>query len=315
MEKNSSGITLVLLLVTSCSPSFGADLTRPQAKVLLSKTRTFNSLYNRLWFVLPNGGQVFEEAGGVHNPEFAKVIVVSPAMAMLTLTTPVPAHLDEVTGIADAGAPGIKEVLFRWSYTNVPEVLKPYAVVGGPGRATMRLYDDGWRVAGEPELSYNTAAPILSAAQQHQMDLFKEAERTRLQGLQRDLQREVQRRKESFEASKIPTRDILTTVGLCEVGNGVGGYKHVACGKYTVTDVSVVVERPPTKEVVWFGNIFDLKKNRNGADYFILDCVQQGSLPNLRIGFFTENERNAFSAAIASAHEAWFAKYSKDLPK
>src|ERR1035441_6172152 len=155
MHKTRSSIWLSLLLVASCSPACSADLTRAQAKILLSKTAPFTSMYNRLFFA-DNTELAFIASGGSNNPEFAKVIVADPNIRMLTLIlrTPVPARVDEVTGISSVGMQGMKEVLFRWSFVNIPNVLRPYVVGGGTGRAIIRLFDDGWRVGSQPELSY-----------------------------------------------------------------------------------------------------------------------------------------------------------------
>src|ERR1039458_106843 len=70
--------TLPALALFSCSPSWSADLTRPQAKAILSRTKVFTSTYNQVPFVT-NGFQQFAALGGSNNPEFAKVfIVVTP---------------------------------------------------------------------------------------------------------------------------------------------------------------------------------------------------------------------------------------------
>jgi hypothetical protein len=171
--------TLAALLLLSCSPSWSADLTRPLAKGILSKTKAFTSTYNQLSW-LPNGYQEFNAEGGLTNPEFAKVVAASDGWSpTLTVKTPLTISVDEITGIAEGPQQGMKEVFFRWSMTSVSDVLRPLVIVGGTGEVIMRLYDDGWRVESGPNLTNDATPRTSTAAQQRQMEAFREGVRNR----------------------------------------------------------------------------------------------------------------------------------------
>ena len=54
--------TLIALPLLSCSPSWSADLTRPQAKAILSRSKVFTSTPGLYWRT--NGAQEFATEGG-----------------------------------------------------------------------------------------------------------------------------------------------------------------------------------------------------------------------------------------------------------
>jgi hypothetical protein len=155
----------------------------------------FTSTYNQLSW-LPNGYREFAAEGGLTNPEFVKVVAASDEYSpTLTVKMSLTASVDEITGIADAAQQGMKEVFFRWSFVNIPDTLKALVVVGGTGGSIMRLYDDGWRVASGPNLDNDTTPRAPTAAQQRQMEAFREAVRNRQKAKDDSLQDALNRAK------------------------------------------------------------------------------------------------------------------------
>jgi len=72
----------------------------------------------------------------------------------LEIVAPLRRSVVEVTGIADAMGPGgvtsagTKDVDFTWRFADVPDVVARYTKADTikKSQATLRLYDDGWRV-------------------------------------------------------------------------------------------------------------------------------------------------------------------------
>jgi hypothetical protein len=64
----------------------------------------------------------------------------------LELIGPVLISID-VTGISDdQNIIGSKSAEFVWAYEELPSLVRRYAIKGGEGQATFKLYDDGWRL-------------------------------------------------------------------------------------------------------------------------------------------------------------------------
>jgi hypothetical protein len=331
--------TLPALALFSCSPSWSADLTRPQAKAILSRTKVFTSTYNQVPFVT-NGFQQFAALGGSNNPEFAKVfIVVTPLTVFnigdakantITLRTPLPARVDEITGIADAGQ-GMKEVLFRWSMVNVPDVLKPFVAVGGTGRATMRLYDDGWRVENGPNLSNDTTPSTLTAAQKVQIDSLREAERNRLREAAVKAQSAEKLRLDRITTSKTPTQTLYKFKSQTSFQVG-SGREQFTTFNIEVTDANVMYLGLDIR--IWFGCIASNTVSKTPTNWFgsgvskywlnigILhrgepECYKtDNEWPNKGLRnanwLVFDNQEDAENAKveIEKAHQAWLARYS-----
>jgi hypothetical protein len=51
----------------------------------------------------------------------------------------------KVTGIAKEGDTQ-RSVDFSWTYVDLPSVVKRFVVAGGSGKASFKLFDDGWRL-------------------------------------------------------------------------------------------------------------------------------------------------------------------------
>lgn len=127
--------------------------------------------------------------------------------------------------------------------------------------------------------------------------------------------------REALEESKKPTRELLVTRNVCDKGSSsLGSLKPYPCGKYAVTDVGVVDERPDPdfmKQVrpnyfYWFGNVSSVTVVNGcrpvyGEPMASVDLHAEG--PAINLCFFSEKERDAFFEAVKAAHAAWWAKY------
>jgi hypothetical protein len=212
-------ITLALLLISSCSGD-PSELSRAEAKRVIARHNTFIAKYTDVHWVGGRtlwGYKTWLEEGGLNNPAF-KGLVSKANDAALTLSVPISARLDEITGITDSNVLGqpFKEVHFKWSMPDVPALLRPTVVSGGTGAAFLKRYDDGWRLDPQMlQMVENTTRATLSAAETAQIEKFKAGERIRAdqaaiaasQAAVVAAQREEELQRKT-EESKIVTREI-----------------------------------------------------------------------------------------------------------
>jgi len=153
-------VVLFSVLLASCSGSAvfnSKELTRTRALALLNKSGKITPTQDIL---------ITHEAAklGINAPWLSPGmdIVDEPArryflrymdmgVRRAKLRTPLRREMTEVTGISDAPmGQGIKEVDFMWRFSDdVPEFVTKYTGMSSlprEGRATFKLYDDGWRV-------------------------------------------------------------------------------------------------------------------------------------------------------------------------
>ena len=86
----------------------------------------------------PKGKQIFASIANSQDEQ--------PGLARLI--QPFSRRIVDVTGIAEnPSARGMKEVSFTWAWVGLPKEVTEYCETGPwKGKATLRLYDDGWRV-------------------------------------------------------------------------------------------------------------------------------------------------------------------------
>lgn len=144
------------ILLGGCSESFD----REDAILLIAQADEINRLKSH---VVTHSG-VYEEgvSQGLWESQ-NQVTVFSDKAALeirsingnrLTLQTPIGISI-EVTGMRDVSTdPDVKATEFNWSYSDLPPLVKRFAVLGGSGAATFAKYDDGWRLNN---ISLNTS--------------------------------------------------------------------------------------------------------------------------------------------------------------
>ena len=159
-------LAIMMLLLSSCGPS--KELTRSKAKDILNKvvaeakiTRITLSPDNRPPANLKGGPDVTGMATCLPDRTdirvgmgFALCSVGMPEITwqrpgtLLVLNKPVTLTIVEVTGIADETNPKEKIVEYTWQYDLSPltkQTQDAVKIVPHPGKALLRLYDDGWR--------------------------------------------------------------------------------------------------------------------------------------------------------------------------
>jgi hypothetical protein len=87
----------------------------------------------------------------------------------LTLKVPLRRTITKITGIASAvssaaiEATSLKDIEFDWAYADVHGVVRRLIAEGGSGVATLRRFDDGWRVASIAFSEHTTPFTLTSA--------------------------------------------------------------------------------------------------------------------------------------------------------
>jgi hypothetical protein len=104
---------------------------------------------------------------------------------ILHLKIPIKLNVAEVTGISDAVSPlggeqnNLKEVQFRWEYSDIEGATKRFVSRGGTGVALLRLFDDGWRVEKVETQNIIDDGFVLTSKEQQAADKDRELERNR----------------------------------------------------------------------------------------------------------------------------------------
>jgi hypothetical protein len=105
-------------------------------------TAAFDSMVkDKLWFQ-PGFGRQWQPS-----PE-AKEYFTGVGVGF-QLTKPVKREVIDVNGITDGPMAGTKIVLFTYAFKDVPAFVSRYIAAANktiPGKAVLKLYDDGWRV-------------------------------------------------------------------------------------------------------------------------------------------------------------------------
>jgi hypothetical protein len=221
-----NAVVFMATLMSSCSANPN-DLSRSEAKRVISRDIIFNQKYSAIHWV-GRGYQTWVDEGGFKNTAFWGLINDANA-AQLTLMIPIGVRLDEITGITDSNSTACggpcKEAQFKWSMPNIPVLLRPTMVSGGTGTAFLKLYDDGWRLAGALNIVENLAIPQLSTAETAQVERFKAEERTRLSN--------------KLAASRTPTKELARFKATVKTSSASG--TQTADGTVVLTDVALIV--------------------------------------------------------------------------
>jgi hypothetical protein len=153
-------LLVALSVFTVAASAVAATLTRPDAQRAIQKhpdfatTDTIPGLVNPgfdravadgLWVQAPSGGG----PGGWVPSALGKQYFTSVTLGGIHLIKPLHRAITAITGIADEHLSGEKVAEFTWHFTDLtPSLWKYTGATSGDhsGKATFRLYDDGWRV-------------------------------------------------------------------------------------------------------------------------------------------------------------------------
>jgi hypothetical protein len=205
--------------------SEGTEITLKKTEIPILKDALSNGVAQAVWTIENNTILL-------HDKISKEISYIDQAHMTLIYPTDVSV---EVTGIADiAPQENVKKVQFDWTYKDLPNLSKRFAVAGGTGEAVFRLYDDGWRLE-KTEIMQGDQPVQLNDAERNDLanDFTQEAERLRLESEAK--QKVVEARESAILQSKTATRKI-------------GSYKYTAFrfgrsqkdsypGTITLTDV------------------------------------------------------------------------------
>jgi hypothetical protein len=154
MARRSLYFCLLLLAAVSVA---GQTLTRDEAQRIINRYPEFATAATVIMddpaYELAQREGILGKSTGWPQPT-EKGAAYFSKMSMTTATLRVPLHraITRVTGITDGPMPGTKVVEFLWHFTNLSKPVSMYtgATTGDhEGSASLRAYDDGWRVRAE----------------------------------------------------------------------------------------------------------------------------------------------------------------------
>lgn len=141
---------IVFFFLAACE---SGDLSREKAKSLIENSPEFVKVYTEMDSLgdsFDRGVMMgFWDTNGRPAKEVSTVIRrAQPYGNTIELLKSYTKKLDRITGIADThgGEGKIKDVEYTWRYEDLHALAKSFAADGGDGRASLQLYDDGWRL-------------------------------------------------------------------------------------------------------------------------------------------------------------------------
>lgn len=180
-------IASLAVSIASCSKSDPNQLDRDEATRLIQE-KVNERLPDKGCYALRRGGwqagvdQGYWTQGWV--TETGQPLVAEVDRVRVCLKSRVNQTL-EITGIADAGAPGYMSIEYRLSNDPVPDPMRRFIVAGYRGGATARKYDDGWRIDGSVSYQHDDTPLSLTAGQQQAANSDQGREAARRQEAER----------------------------------------------------------------------------------------------------------------------------------
>lgn len=157
----------ICLLLIACLPLTAQTLTRPAAQELIDANAGFKStdslpgvddaafsrgISDHIWSQGPQGWQPTQTG---------QAYFTGVSLLAIKLRQPLHRKVTAITGIADGSDAATKTAEFTWHFTDLTEPLATYtaATTGDhQGQASLRHYDDGWRVVDVRLDSYRNGA-------------------------------------------------------------------------------------------------------------------------------------------------------------
>jgi hypothetical protein len=212
----------------------------------------------------------------------------------------------------------MKEVQFRWSYQDLPEVLNSFLAFTGTGEATMRLYDDGWRIANL-SIVESDAAPPRTASQKKQIQAFKETEWARQRAAAAEAERRAAEHSRRLAESQTPTRTIGEYKHYENMGDGSTGDKW-KLGIIKLTDVGFSLVRGYTTHNIGFATFTGIEipyvngnrySDRLAFHIFAKLKRPLGGYSSSELGllFVDAGDRERLCRDLLAAYKAWALKY------
>lgn len=261
---------------------------------------------------------------------FNAIIFSESPIANLTKEQSIPAI--EVTGITDNPSEGMKIAEFSWKYINTSPAIKRFVVNGGLGKASIKLYDDGWRLVG---LDWKASIQPMDLTAQEQADQDKE------------IQEVANHRNALLHAATTNSRTLITTNSVNLIGTFNfkdiltpvvvsdtditfdyfqwdalfnRGEKRVSVKITYMTGISLAKGQPinfPYNSKHQVLNV-DLKRSitdrivSEGDEYpLTIWTKEDGRDQNYTLYFTDKKERDRTADAISTAFSEWNDKYSE----
>ncbi len=229
--------------------------------------------------------------------------VTSGKSSWFILRSPTTIYID-ATGIADVpGSVNLKEAQFRWRYEELPSLVKRFAVEGGTGKATFRLFDDGWRLEGVETKSSGT--PVVLSAQERSDEAADEMNEVALR------KQDKERLTKLLAESRTPKETYLSrrTTGI------FGRYRQII----TITDVDVTYillctgSGPECNKQarVWYGDIIEVNNRYANQSVVSIAIRNRGWSWGLEVG--SPEESTEVAQILASAINKWRVRYAELL--
>jgi hypothetical protein len=178
-SKLRAAVLLATLTALSGSVALSQDLTRSQAKTILSNQPRFKMRYGSAdWRT-----GAYEELvrRGITNRKEMPIGVSRIESSKASFVSATTLVVDDITGITDAPIFGGKIAEFRCSLIGVPKGIVRLVATQCTGAATFRKYDDGWRFQEIVQLTFDYSVLPISPADAKLIaaDIVNEDERIR----------------------------------------------------------------------------------------------------------------------------------------
>ena len=246
------------------------------------------------WRLIQNGGV---DQGSLGEKASQTIASVNYNSVVLRKATKVDVKVTGVAGVPMAE--NVKEAQFTWGYVELPSLVKRYALQGGTGSATFRLFDDGWRLERVNTQVSNTPVTLSpKEVEEESADTQAEAERRKLA-----IENQVKHIQESRTPKKVIETFSFPT--FTNLGNKL--WEKPITQEIILTDVDVefIENNNGRKMKLWFGNIWNIGEVGNSTSV----AIAAYSSENPWIPIDTDQRRKQFMTALKLAIESWRANF------
>lgn len=294
-------IIVILICFASLSGCSNAELSRKQAATDIEKSKEIQERRLRIELHSTAANKMADQ-GFLSEKELPSVISgVGGDFKLFQLNQPGDIII-EVTGIADSTkGENIKEAQFVWRYSDLPSVVRRFAVEGGTGNAVYRLFDDGWRL--ESVSTGSSGIPIALSAEE------QAAETADVQAEAAYREREKARLAELIKSSRTPKVNLLKRKTQTRAS--------FLLQEISITDVDIsffsficIGRNPDCRKLnkVWFGDLVEVGDTWSRREEVAIRVRNKGWRP---IAVGSTDESVEIENIIISALKAWKSAYSE----